>query len=193
MRSTITVPPNYLERPISEKSSRKQVTALVAVAVVVWGLTVYLSTLMDVASPVRFVALAAHILSMVAAFGAVLLVDWHGFLWLLGRRALSETVRLDGAATPLIWGGLAGMMITGIFLEPNLASPLTMAKLFAVLVLTLNGLMLIPLMRRLVRLSPITPFSGLPMGQRIHLMLGAAISQAAWWTAIIVGFINAGT
>jgi hypothetical protein len=85
------------------------------------------------------------------------------------------------------------MMVTGIFLEPNLESPLTLAKLCAVLVLTLNGLMLIPLMRRLVRLSPITPFSGLPVGQRIHLMLGAAISQAAWWTAIIVGFINAAT
>ena len=190
MRSTITVPLNYLDRPISEKSSRKQVTALVAVAVAVWALTVYLSTLIDVASPVHIVALAAHILSMVAAFGAVLLVDWHGFLWLLGRRALSETIRLDGAATPLIWGGLAGMMLTGIFLEPNLASPLTLLKLGAVLVLTLNGIMLIPLMRRLVRLPPTTSFSGLPMGQRIHLMLGAAISQAAWWTAIIVGFIN---
>jgi len=193
MRSTITVPLNYLERPISEKSCRKQVTVLVAVAVAVWALTVYLSTLMEVTSPVRFVALAAHILSMVAAFGAVLLVDWHGLLWLLGRRALSETVRLDGAATPLIWGGLAGMMLTGIFLEPNLGSPLTLLKLVAVLVLTVNGLMLIPLMRRLVRLSPLTSFSQLPVGQRLHMMLGATISQAAWWTAIIVGFINAAT
>ena len=175
----------------SERSTRRLVAGLSFAAAVAWLLSVGASTVISVGAPAYSLAVVLHVLSMVVAFGAIILVDWHGFLWLVGRRTLAEIIRLDGAATPLIWGGLAGMLVTGAFLSPHLASPMTDLKLAAVLVLSLNGIMLIPLMRRLAHLPPNTGFGALTTGQRIHMMACLAISQACWWTAIVVGFINA--
>ena len=174
----------------SERSTRRLVFALSAAAAAAWLLSVTLSTAVHVDTFVHNIAVVLHVLSLVVAFGAIILVDWNGFLWLIGRRELAEIIRLDGAATPLIWGGLAGMLATGVFLSPHLANPMTDVKLAAVLVLSLNGIMLIPLMRRLARLPSDASFADLTVGQRIHMMLCLAISQACWWTAIIIGFIN---
>lgn len=175
----------------SERSTRRLVVVLSAVAAAAWLLSVTMSAAVRVGGYEHDIAVVLHVLSLVVSFGAILLVDWHGFLWLLGRRKLAETIRLDGAATPLIWAGLAGLLATGVFLNPHLNNPMTDVKLAAVLVLSLNGIMLIPLMRRLVHLPPDTPFQGLTVGQRVHLLVCLVISQACWWTAIIIGFINA--
>jgi len=175
----------------SERSTRRLVVALSAAAIVVWLLSVILSALVSVDDGVHNVDLAVHDLFLVVAFGAIILVDWHGLLWLIGRRGLGEIIRLDGAATPLIWGGLAGLLATGVFLSPHLDNPMTELKLAAVLVLSLNGIMLIPLMRRLARLPADAKFTDLTRGQRIHMVACMVVSQLAWWTAIIIGFINA--
>ena len=174
----------------SERSTRRLVVVLCAAAAAAWLLSVTLSTAVHVDTFAHNVAVVLHVLSLVVAFGAIILVDWHGFLWLIGRRKLAEIIRLDGAATPLIWGGLAGMLATGVFLNPHLNNPMTDVKLAAVLVLSLNGIMLIPLMRRLARLPSDASFADLTVGQRIHMMLCLVISQACWWTAIIIGFMN---
>ena len=175
----------------SERSTRRLVFALSAAATAAWLLSVTLSTAVHVDSFVHNIAVVLHVMCMVAAFGAIIVLDWHGFLWLIGRRKLAETIRLDGAATPLIWGGLAGMLATGVLLTPRLSNPMTDVKLAAVLVLSLNGIMLIPLMRRLARLPDDASFTDLTVGQRTHLLLCLVISQACWWTAITIGFINA--
>jgi hypothetical protein len=175
----------------SERTTRRLVVALSAAAAVIWLLSVVLSTVVHVGSDVITINVVLHDLFLVVAFGSIILVDWHGFLWLIGKRELAETIRLDGAATPLIWGGLTGLLATGIFLGPHLDSPMTDLKLAAVLVLSLNGIMLIPLMRRLAHLPAKAAFMDLPPGQRIHLVSCLVISQACWWTAIIIGFINA--
>jgi hypothetical protein len=175
----------------SERATRRLVIVLCAAAAVAWLLSVTLSTSVHVRGTAFSIAVVLHVLSLVAAFGAIILVDWHGFLWLIGRRKLAEIIRLDGAATPLIWGGLAGMLATGALLSPHLYNPMTDLKLAAVLALSLNGIMLIPLMRRLAHLPPDSSFGALSVGQRIHLLLSLTISQACWWTAIIIGFINA--
>jgi len=167
------------------------VIGLSAAAAAAWLLSVTMSTAVHVSGYAYNLAVVVHVLSLVVAFGAIILVDWHGFLWLIGRRRLAEIIRLDGAATPLIWGGLAGMLATGVFLNPHLNNPMTDVKLAAVLVLSLNGIMLIPLMRRLAHLAPDAAFQDLTVGQRVHLLLCLVISQACWWTAIIIGFINA--
>jgi hypothetical protein len=180
-----------LGQTATESDIRKVVAGWVLAGVVAWALSVYLSSIVRTEGTVSTIALVLHILSLVVAFGAIILVDWHGFLWLLGRRELSETIRLDGAAGTLIWGGLAGLLATGVFLNPVLTDPLTQLKLAAVLIATLNGIMLIPLMKRLVKMPPSTTFAKLPLGQRFHMVSCALISQTAWWTAIIVGFINA--
>lgn len=175
----------------SERSTRRLVIGLSAAAAAAWLLSVTMSTAVHVSGYAYNLAVVVHVLFLVVAFGAIILVDWHGFLWLVGRRRLAEIIRLDGAATPLIWGGLAGMLGTGVFLNPHLNNPMTDVKLAAVLVLSLNGIMLIPLMRRLAHLAPDAAFQDLTVGQRVHLLLCLVISQACWWTAIIIGFINA--
>ncbi|WP_160664045.1 hypothetical protein [Pseudarthrobacter sp. ATCC 49987] len=175
----------------SERSTRRLVFVLSAAAAAAWLLSVTLSTAVHPDSFVHNIAVVLHVLSMVVAFGAIILLDWHGFLWLIGRRKLAETIRLDGAATPLIWGGLAGRLATGVFLNPHLNNPMTDVKLAAVLMLSLNGIMLIPLMRRLARLPDDAVFKDLTIGQRTHLLVCLVISQACWWTAIVIGFINA--
>ena len=175
----------------SERSTRRLVIGLSAAAAAAWLLSVTMSTAVHVGGDAYNLAVVVHVLSLVVAFGAIILVDWHGFLWLIGRRRLAEIIRLDSAATPLIWGGLAGMLATGVFLNPHLDNPMTDLKLAAVLVLSLNGIMLIPLMRRLAHLAPGAAFQDLTVGQRVHLLLCLVISQACWWTAIIIGFINA--
>ena len=175
----------------SERSTRRLVIVLSAAAAAAWLLSVTMSTAVRVGGYEHNIAVVAHVLALVVSFGAIILVDWHGFLWLLGRRTLAEIIRLDGAATPLIWGGLAGMLATGVFLNPRLSNPMTDVKLGAVLVLSLNGIMLIPLMRRLAKLPPGTPFPELTTGQRVHLLVCLAVSQACWWTAIVIGFLNA--
>lgn len=175
----------------SERSTRRLVLSLSMAAAAAWLLSVMLSTAVHVDGYAHNLAVVLHVMCMVVAFGAVILLDWHGFLWLVGRRKLAETIRLDGAATPLIWGGLAGMLATGVFLSPHLDNSMTDVKLAAVLVLSLNGIMLIPLMRRLARLPSDASFRDLAAGQRAHLLTCLVISQACWWTAVVIGFINA--
>lgn len=176
---------------LPHKSSRRLVAILCLGAAAAWTLSVVTGTYITAQGPVRVLAVASHILAMVVAFGAILLVDWHGFLWLIGKRKLFETIRLDDAASPLIWTGIVGLLFTGVFLSPNLANPLTVIKLVAVLVLMLNGIMLIPLMRRLLVMPPTTTFGALTPGQRFHMLSCLGISQACWWTAIVIGFVNA--
>jgi hypothetical protein len=175
----------------SDTQLRRTTALLMVAATVVWLASVTLGTTLDVEGAPHRIALVLHIMAMVAAFGAILLLDWHGFLWLIAHREISEVIRLDGAASPLVWGGLFGMMATGAFLNPDLGAPLTVIKLVAVLALTLNGITLIPLMHRLVRMPPDSRFSQLPMGQRVHMIACLSISQLCWWTAIAVGFVNA--
>jgi hypothetical protein len=188
--SYIAVSRRTLRQRESERSTRGLVAVLSIAAAVAWLLSLLLASVIHVEGHVHTFALVAHIVTMVVAFGAILLVDWHGFLWLIGRRELAETIRLDGAATPLIWGGVAGLLATGSFLGPDLASPMTIIKLVAVLVLILNGIMLIPLMRRLVRMPPQASFGDLTTGQRFHMLACLSLSQLCWWTAMVIGFIN---
>ena len=74
----------------SERSTRRLVVALSAAAAVAWLLSVTLSTAVHVDTFVHNIAVVLHVLSLVVAFGAIVLVDWHGFLWLIGRRELAE-------------------------------------------------------------------------------------------------------
>ena len=48
------------------------------------------------------VALFIHLVSMAAGFGAVVLLDVYGLLWLRGHRALSDVMALAAAAHGVI-------------------------------------------------------------------------------------------
>ncbi len=141
----------------------------------------------------RPVALALHVISLVVAFGAVLVIDWHGLLWLFGRRGLTESTRLAAAAGPLIWGGLFGLIASGALLHPNISSPLTVIKLLLVLMVAWNGAAMSTLRRRMAQLPPYVKPTDLPIRDWAMLMTATVLSQIGWWGAIIIGFINSST
>jgi len=158
---------------------------------VAWACSVLAATVVTPTSAVRVGATVLHVLSLVIAFGAVVVVDWHGVLWLLGRRGLHECTRLAGAVDPLIWIGLAGLLLSGALLRPNLESPVTWTKLFLVLALGINGVMTsttAQLLRDLPR--SIIPAS-LPRRLRTQVLVASAVSQVGWWGAITIGFVTA--
>jgi hypothetical protein len=129
------------------------------------------------------VALFAHLASLVVGFGSVLVVDWVALRWAFGRRTLADVIRCADDVTMLIWIGYAGLVASGVLLSPDLAGIATRVKLGAVVLIGWNGLIATALSRRIhTRPSP-------------HLMLASAacagVSQAAWWTATAIGFLNA--
>ncbi|MET8248364.1 hypothetical protein ABZV31_30590 [Streptomyces sp. NPDC005202] len=93
-------------------------------------------------------ALFVHLALLVLGFGAVLVADYYGLLWLTGRCTLDEAVGCTGRLHVPLWAGLTGLVVSGVVLHPDLASPATRTKLVLVLVLALNGLQAKVLHRR---------------------------------------------
>ena len=155
-----------------------------------WLASVLVGGFLDPGAVVHRIALAAHILALVLSFGAILVLDWVGLLWLLGRRDVHDTRRLESAAQPLIWGGLAILLISGALLHPDLSSPPTQIKLVSILVLMLNGLVLTRTVKQLHLLPPATLFTAMAAGLRARLLAALCISQACWWTSVLVGLLN---
>jgi hypothetical protein len=125
------------------------------------------------------IALFVHLGSVVIGFGPVLLVDWFGFLWLVGRRSFADVVRTaQGAHTPT-WAGFAGLLASGLFLGLP-AGP----KAFAVLIIGLNGVYAGILLKELKR------HADPPTFLLIRSAAATLISQAAWWTALVLGYLS---
>ena len=169
-------------------AARRVLAALVCTAA--WLASVLVGHHLDTPPEVHRIGLAVHILALVVSFGAILVIDWIGLLWLLGKREIHEPGRLESGAKPLIWGGLGMLLLSGAFINPDLGSTPTCVKLACVLVLMLNGLAIGPLMHRLLSMPRDTRFGGVSRGVRARLMLALALSQASWWTAVLIGLLN---
>ncbi|MGL3805964.1 hypothetical protein ACSYDW_07680 [Paeniglutamicibacter sp. R2-26] len=155
-----------------------------------WLASVLVGHHLDTPPEVHRLGLAVHILALVVSFGTILVIDWIGLLWLLGKREIHEPGRLESGAKPLIWGGLGMLLVSGAFINPDLGSTPTCIKLACVLVLMLNGLAIGPLMHRLLAMPRDTRFGEVSRGVRARLMLALAVSQASWWTAVLIGLLN---
>lgn len=155
-----------------------------------WLASILVGHNVDVGSELHRIGLAVHILALVLSFGTIIVVDWLGLLWLLGKVKMHESGRLEAAAKPLIWGGLALLLASGALIDPDLSSPLTAVKLGAVLILMLNGLSIAPAMHQLLALPSQTRFSDLGRKLRLRLMIALSVSQACWWTAVLIGLLN---
>ncbi|NBE51819.1 hypothetical protein [Streptomyces boluensis] len=127
-----------------------------------------------------------HLVSLVVGLGSVLAVDWFALLWVLGRRRLPEVLRTACTLQVPIWLGLAGLVVTGLFLRPDLESPLTLLKLGLVLAITLNGLYAHWLGQRLDGYRD----GRVPRPLRIRSAVAASVSQLGWWGASLIGFLN---
>ena len=127
-----------------------------------------------------------HIAALIVGLGSVLAVDWFAVLWLLGRRRLSDILNTACTLQVPIWLGLAGLVVTGLFLRPNLESPLTLLKLGLVLTVTVNGLYAHWLGQRLEPYRETKP----PRRLLVQSGLAASVSQTGWWGATLIGFLN---
>jgi hypothetical protein len=156
-----------------------------------WTWTVVLSGTVRPPPALHQGATAVHVLSLVVAFGAVLVIDWHGMLWLMERRRLREVTRLTDAAVPLIWLGLGGLLASGIFLKPDMTSPLTWTKLVLVLTVAVNGVLTAVTARILRELPGSATPAALHRDLQTKVIATIAVSQVAWWGAIAIGFTTA--
>ncbi|WP_322760873.1 hypothetical protein [Frankia sp. Cr2] len=149
-----------------------------------WAAAVWTATHLQADPTLHAVALFGHLASLVVGFGSVLAIDFFGLLWLLGRRRLGEVLAVASGLHLAIWGGLAGLILSGVLLHPDLSAPLTRVKLLLVLVIAFNGLHVWSVHQRLVR-------STRP-GRLLLVRAGisAAVSQAGWWIATLIGFLT---
>lgn len=177
---------------IREKQARRRRRRLVAYAAVAgaWALAVWLSTMFTPPAWLHASALFLHLASLVVGLGAVLMIEWHALLWATGWSNVRELRQADRTMILPVWAGLAGLLVSGTLLEPDLAQPATLVKLAAVLVLSLNGVALTRWTHDLARLPPNAHFRTLPPGARVGFVASAVVSQLAWWTAVIIGMLN---
>ncbi|GAA3454711.1 hypothetical protein [Dactylosporangium matsuzakiense] len=155
-------------------------------AIIALGIAIWLSTLVDAGPTGHRVALFAHLGFMTLGFGAVLVADYSFALWVLRRATFAEAVASTAKLHPLIWAGLCGLVVSGVLLRPDLTSSATILKLALVATLTLNGVQAMALGERMSTLRGTPPMPLLLWGG-----VTSAVSQACWWGAIIIGYLNA--
>lgn len=154
-----------------------------------WFLVVMVASLSQPPWPIRRGALFLHLAGLVAGFGAVLVADVHGVLWLVGRRRLTDLLRITSALQPLIWGGLTALVLSGLLLHPNISLPRTKIKLVLVLIAIINGMWAHELTKRLEAQPVDAGAAHVNQGLLLKVMCSAAISQGAWWGATLIGFL----
>lgn len=153
-----------------------------------WIFLIALASLTAPVSWLRGPALFAHLVFLAMGFGSVLAVGAHAVALLLRWVRVGRVVTLAMSLDPLIWLGLAGMVLSGLFLAPDLSRPLAWVKLFAVLVVALNGLSARDLMVELRRLPAKSGRRALSAALLVRAARVCVVSQLGWWVAVIIGF-----
>jgi len=159
---------------------------------VILGLCISLWLGVSGSSPewLRLGMLFVHLASIIVGLGAAVLLEFNGFLWTVGRETLDGVRRTEHSVWALAWIGIIGLFASGAFLAPNLEEPLTVIKMTAVLVVAMNGVAMTRLTAELRRLPPRVRFPALPLRLRMWCIWSALVSQAGWWTAVIIGMLN---
>ncbi|MFE1308099.1 hypothetical protein [Streptomyces sp. NPDC058755] len=146
----------------------------------------WISAHLHVDAALHTVALFAHLASLVLGFGAVLVADYWALLWLTGRCTLHDALTSTARLHVPIWTGLAGLVVSGVMLQPDLGSAPTRIKLGLVLALTLNGFQAGLLNRRMTQRNT----TALTTRLLARAATTALVSQACWWGAVLIGFRN---
>ncbi|MBC2901606.1 hypothetical protein [Streptomyces cupreus] len=151
-----------------------------------WAGSVWAALHVEAGPAVRTVALFVHLGALVIGLGSVLTIDYYGALWLLGRRSLRQALEFADPLHVPVWAGLAGLVLSGIALDPDPQAPLTRVKLVLVLLVALNGVHAQALHRTLVGQGGALPLRRL----LVRGVISAVLSQLGWWGAVTIGFLN---
>ena len=145
--------------------------------------TVYFET------PLYYALVFAHLASLIAAFGAVMVTDFFGLCWIADRVPFRRLLKVAGTTEKLIWAGLAGMILSGVplLIFKGFVDELMVVKLFFVGLAAANGVALYFILHALRRHRDADAVPTLLM-YRVGLSL--AVSQVAWWGALVIGFLH---
>ncbi len=144
---------------------------------------IWVSSRVEVSPELHRLALFVHLAALVVGLGAVLVGDYSALLWLAGRVSTAQMLRDIGRLHLPIWVGLAGLVGSGMLLEPRFEVVATRVKLAVVAMLLVNGVQAMALERRMVAAGP--RLSG---GLVLRGVVTAFVSQACWWCAMWIGF-----
>ncbi len=130
---------------------------------------------------------AFHLLSLAFVAIVILIADHDGLQYIRGKKPVLNATKVK-RLHQLAWVGLAGMIVTGIFLVRQnplvLEEPTFAVKMLMVAALFVNGFVI----GRLSALSTATPFKSLTKGQKLSLLLSGAVSVSCWLGAAFIGF-----
>jgi hypothetical protein len=175
----------------TDGDGRPSLVPEIVFVVAAWLWLVGMVAAVQVAHPVvRAVALFVHLVSLALGFGAVLVTDAYGVLWLLGRRTAAEVVRLALSTHTLALIGFGGLVVSGAVLAPDLGSVLGKVKLLLVLAITLNALNAHRFLGRLRQVGPDVSGDDIAWSDVTRGAMTAALSQLAWWATIGIGFLT---
>jgi hypothetical protein len=165
-------------------------------AVAYWGVifalafSLWLGTTLAPPDWVRIPMLFVHLASIIVGLGAAVFLEFNGLLWMIGRHTIVDLRHSERSVSALAWIGILGLFASGAFLQPDLADPLTALKMAAVLVVGMNGVAMTRLTGELNRLPPGARFPAIPGRVQLWCVWSAVVSQAGWWTAVIIGMLN---
>ncbi len=148
---------------------------------------------LDTNSPLFFVFLFIHIVSLITGFGAVIVIDFSGVLWMLKKLPLKTMTLIADTTQRLIWIGWCGLVLSGsgLILLKGFIDELTLIKLFFVAMLGLNGIFLHFIKKNTDKVLAVTPDTA-TLPQRLIMQGGLAstVSQLGWWGALSIGFVH---
>lgn len=139
-------------------------------------------------TPIFYIFLFIHLVSLVIGFGAVIVIDTFGLLWFLKKVKIELVNSVANITQRLIWVGWCGLVISGtiLLLYKGSIDSLTTIKLFLVLMLGLNGIFLHFIKKSFEKLQG----DNIPPIIMFRMSLASAISQLGWWGAITIGFLH---
>ncbi len=136
------------------------------------------------------IELFVHLVGFALGFGAVMLVDAVGLLWVFRKAKAEQLGWLSGVAQKIIWSSVAIQIVTGsMLLNPEYITIRTKVKLAAVLILAINGLVLDRLRKQMLSYKQ-DDFWKFPRSFQLLSVVAISLSQLCWWAATIIGFIS---
>lgn len=131
-----------------------------------------------------------HLVSFAVGFGAVIVVDTFGLLWLSGRAGITQVYKVASVTQGLIWLGWLGLVISGYiaFKQIGVApDELFKLKIFLVAMIGLNGILLHFVKEGIKHLKD---SETVPKNIQFRIAFGSVISQIGWWGSLLIGFMH---
>lgn len=136
-----------------------------------------------------FIFLFFHLGFLILGFGSVMVTDLYGLLWVRDRVRFTQLTSVSAVTQKFIWAGWIGMVAAGIplIVLKGEIDNLMIIKLFFVALIGINGIILDLLHKRVSRY---TKGENVPNLFMFRLMLSLFVSQLAWWSALLIGFLH---